>query len=198
MNVEQWTALSTVGGSIATGASAVIAVIAAGITGKQLGLARKAREDLLQPYVFVEFAISDRDAQALLWTVRNTGSSIGHDVRISFDPPLRPRDDERPVVAEWTIPSLAPGAKIRHFLDVGFAFFESDRPRQYEVTVHVGGLNGQLEPLVYMADLSPLAHQLADQYPAKRIADKTEKIAKALDTIAVESVQIRKLLTPDE
>ena len=198
MNVEQWTALSTIGGSIATGASAVIAVVAAGITGKQLGLARKAREDLLQPYVFVEFAISDRDTQALLWTVRNTGSSIGHNVRITFDPPLRPRDDERPMVAEWIIPSLAPGAKIRHFLDVGFDFFEGDRPKQHEVTVHLDGLNGPMEPLVYIADLSPLAHQLADQYPAKRIADKTEKIAKALDILSAESVKIRKLLAADE
>jgi len=90
---------------------------------------------LLVPDVVVDF---ERDDEELFVTVENIGRGPAHHVSTTFEPALRGvrGSVEISELALFEhIPFLAPGKKIRTFLDASTAYFEREAPTQITATV---------------------------------------------------------------
>lgn len=190
---------------IVAAASAVAAILAAGFAGsqaiaaarqaryaqEQLLLAEKVRKDQAQPYVFVDLAPDEHSPQKLMLVVQNTGTTVAHNVRVTFDPPLqsitKPQFAENNPILDRPISTLPPGRRIRWFWEIGFRLFgDSEVPHRYTVTVNADGPFGPVDELIYNIDLDDLRHSDASEPPLRKLVDEVQKSRKALEKISQE------------
>ncbi|SDZ04227.1 hypothetical protein SAMN05444365_1058 [Micromonospora pattaloongensis] len=155
----------------------------------QLALAEQVRKDQAQPYVFVDLAPDEHDPQKLMLVVQNTGMTVAHNIRVTFDPPLQ--SVTRPDFAETTpallapISALPPGRRVRWFWEIGFRLFENLQiPRSYTVTVNADGPFGTVGELIYEIDLDNLRYSDATAPASKKLVDELQKSRKALEKIS--------------
>lgn len=190
-----WTAAGWAAG--ASWLTFVTAAAAATYAVRQFGEARRARElqdeirrEQSQPYIVVDVERPVVSAIHLELAVRNTGSTIAYDVKIAFDPPLETamgRKDatyalEQTAFMRQGIPTMPPGREWSMIFDSGPERFESDLPRQYDITVTFRdaraveySMNYRLDFDIYfgLMRFSPKgAHQIAQSLDA---VDKTLK-----------------------
>lgn len=126
----------------AAGAWATVAVyvILAVYAVKQVGEARRLREQQVRPFVVVHF---EADWLTDL-VVENIGVTIAYDVHISFDPALtstlgKPWGWEESTLFTDGIPTLPPRKRIVVYFDSLIQRFESDLPLSYTATVTYKG-----------------------------------------------------------
>ncbi|MDR7300410.1 hypothetical protein [Haloactinomyces albus] len=125
MNPQVWSAV----GSCAT---ALVAIVAAGVAFWQAGEARKLRKEQAQPYIAVYMDISPVSQQVIDLVIKNFGHTVAYDVEVTFDPPLvrssGSGNDTEPVHVPKTIKTLVPQQEWRCFWDSGISRNGVDLP----------------------------------------------------------------------
>ena len=174
-NAAEWTALAQT-------VTAIIALFAVVVGYFQLREAQRQRREQTQPFVVVDIEPSPSFNKALNLIVHNTGLTVAHDVRITFDPPLRSSMDgidlEFSQLLNGMIPTLTPGRRIVALFDVSHERFETDLPSSFEVTVeYLDSRRRKLPPLRSRVDFGFL-------YDLRQIEELTiHDAAKALRDI---------------
>ncbi|MGY1751561.1 hypothetical protein [Blastococcus sp. SYSU D01042] len=159
-------------------ASAIVAVVAAGISLAALGAsiyqARSARDqvaesraqtelqrqmhrDAAQPYVWADVVPDEGQGQLLKVIVENSGSTVARDVRVRFDPPLTDqlrRDREHFTGLDGGISALTPGRRMTWPLGVAHKLMADEIGGAHTVVVDAVGPFGPVEQLRYTIDLS--------------------------------------------
>lgn len=113
---------------------------------RQVGEARKLREEQARPFVVVDF----EPGFLVYLTVENLGRTMARDISIHFDKPLestlpgRRELDESPLFRE-PIPALPPGKKIRVLFDQFNARLDAGLPLTYDVKLSYRGPTGGKE-----------------------------------------------------
>ncbi|GIJ30517.1 hypothetical protein Vqi01_56790 [Micromonospora qiuiae] len=190
---------------VVAAASAVAAILAAAFAGsqavaatrqaryaqEQLLLAERVQKDQAQPYVFVDLAPDEHAPQKLMLVVQNTGMTVAHNVRVTFDPPLqsvtKPEFAENIPVLKGPVSTLPPGRRLRWFWEIGFQLFrDQETPRCYTVTVNADGPFGPVDELTYKIDLNNLRYSDASAPVSRKLVDEVEKSRKALEKISQE------------
>lgn len=126
---EQYTAA-------ATWASVLVLLGSLVFAWRQVGEARRLREEQARPWVVVRF-----DPGFIFGiVVENIGKTVAKDVKVGFDPHLestwnRPWGWEESSLLEAGIPMLPPGDALRFDFDTYTDRLESDLAMQYSVTV---------------------------------------------------------------
>jgi hypothetical protein len=159
-------------------ASAIVAVVAAGISLAALGasifqarsaraqvdesraqtaLQRQMHQDATQPYVWADVRPDDGHGQLVKVVVHNAGPTVATSIRIAFDPPLPDGIPHRPgstfTALDSGISALAPGRSMSWNLGVGHELLASEVARAYQVTVDAMGPFGPVPQLRYTIDL---------------------------------------------
>ncbi|MFJ5788215.1 hypothetical protein [Streptomyces hydrogenans] len=189
-------------GDIIAGASAVVAVAAAVISGrqakhakaqvtlahKQLELAEKVHREQNEPYVLVDIQTGGPGEHLLFLIVENIGSTVARNVRITSDPPI---ESGLPDVTEMlqvalgrTYPMIPPGRRLEFVFDGPERFGNTGLPTLYTFTVRSEGPHGAVEDLEHVTDFSTLAESLIKPRPTKVVEDKLDKIQKSLKTLS--------------
>lgn len=129
---EHWSALGTC-------ATAVIAVLAAGVAWRQVREARRLREEQAQPYVAVFMESSTVSQQFTDLVVKNFGSTAAYEVKVSFEPSLQRSRENGNGVEDVHVPTvlrtLVPLQEWRCFWDHGPSRVKTDLPDLYEAEV---------------------------------------------------------------
>jgi len=134
--VAAWAAWATVG----------IYVVIGLFAWRQVGEARKLREEQARPFVIVDF----EPGFLVYLTVENLGRTMARDVNIHFDKPLestlagRRELNESPLFRE-PIPTLPPGKKIRVLFDSFSDRLKAGLPLTYDVELRYRGPTGRRE-----------------------------------------------------
>jgi hypothetical protein len=131
MSPVAWSALAEWGGVI-------LALVAGLVAYKQLGEARRLREDQAQPYVAVFAEESPADFSVIDLVIKNFGRTVARNICISVDPPLMRAagtEDMKVVEIPAIIPTLVPGQEWRTLWDTTMARPSSDLPTSYHVSV---------------------------------------------------------------
>lgn len=136
-----WTDIVT---ATSTAVTAMILGLTAAYASRQVAEARRLREAQVRPFVMLAFEIDDYPLIVL--RIRNTGSVIARNVRMSFEPPLRTSEvlktktslHDLPLFREG-IPSLPPGRGLPVMLDSYFEIDKGNLPRTYRVHVTYEG-----------------------------------------------------------
>lgn len=125
---------------------------------KQVGEARRLREEQARPWVVVDF-----EPGWILWlTIENIGKTVATNVKVRFEPPLastqkRPWEWEESSAFTQGIPLLPPNKKLRFFFDSITVRLNDDvLPKHYDVSVEYHGPIKRKKPLVstYRLDIS--------------------------------------------
>lgn len=129
---SDWTAL-------AAGVTAITAVVAGTIALLQLRHARALRREQAQPYVAAFMEPTEADPHLVDLVLRNFGTTVARDVRITAVPPLRRTgrrgDDPEDVWLPEHIPALVPGQEWRTLWDSSAERAGSDLPDRHDVTI---------------------------------------------------------------
>lgn len=156
---------------------------------RQNELQKLVRRDQAQPYVVADVRPSPGDGHLLQVVVENRGSTIAHDVAVSFDPPLQMKLG--PEQGEFTqlsggISFLPPGRSMTWHLGTSSSYYENGAaPPDTRVTITCRGPFGELEPLVYTLSLAEMRHQEATAPGTlHRIETAVDKVAKAIEAAA--------------
>lgn len=172
--------------AVGSTATFLVAAIAAVAAFRQVGEARKLREEQAQPFVVIDFEENEAGHPFVDLVIRNIGTTLATDVRFHFDPRLRSSSYEGQGVdiadlhvLKQGIAAMPPGREIRFLFDEGPLVFErKDLPRKYDVEISFGSTRGPQEPLRYSLDLDMLFGQHAV------VVHGTHHIAKSLRAIA--------------
>lgn len=140
----EWTAVGTV-------ATALIALGAAIFALLQVRELRRTREEQARPFVVVDIQPGKAWSNLLDLIVENIGTTVAHNVQITFEPPLlQSKDDGYPigesVLLTEGVAMLPPGRRIRAFFDVSHERSKSDLPMRYDVTVTLRDARGRKQP----------------------------------------------------
>lgn len=176
----------------------LIAAAAAIFAGRQVSEARKAREAQSQPFVVVSVQQSKVTSRALTLAVENIGTTLGTNVSLTFDPPLRTAMWEKTpqfdlngtVLLNRGFPSMPPGWRIERVLEeAGLrdpSVDDDGYPWSYDVKVTYDDHRGKpQEPLSYVLDFRPLAdggysEELTTHHLAKYTKEQLTKVTKEL------------------
>ena len=170
-NGTDWTAVAALAAWATVGIYVVIGLVA----WRQVGEARKLREEQARPFVIVDF----EPGFLVYLTVENVGRTIARDVSIHFDKPLesslqgRRELDDSPLFRE-PIPALPPGKKIRVLFDQINDRLNAGLPLTYDVELRYRGPTGRkkwTEP--YRLDLG----MYLGSEPAKGIPELVAEVA---------------------
>ncbi|GAA4259851.1 hypothetical protein [Dactylosporangium darangshiense] len=131
--------------------TAAIAIGAGVVAYKQVGEARRLREEQAQPYVVAYMEINEAANWIVDLVVKNYGTTIARDVRITSNPPIRrTKDAGRGTEDVWLfdrLPVLVPGQEWRTLWDVGFERKDSNLPDRHRVVVTYADSRGRpMEP----------------------------------------------------
>jgi hypothetical protein len=179
--------------AVGTDGTMAVAIAAAAIAYKTVGEARRLREDQARPFVTVTLEPSGVSRHFLDLVVRNLGTTVAHEVRFSFDQPLRSTNDEFGYAIGGVkflhdgISTLAPGAEYRVMFDSIPARHEANQrggslPDSYVVTVSYNSRNGKpLPPEEYVLDSAlsrgaPYAQEF-------KVHDLVTEVAKLRETL---------------
>jgi hypothetical protein len=151
---------------------------------RQVGEARRLREEQARPFVVVDFELGF----LVFLTVENLGRTMARNVTIRLDKPLdstlpEPHDfDESPIFRGEPIPALPPGKQVRVLFDQAAARLASDLPRSYEVEVRYRGPFGQkYEPDTYRLDLGVYS---GSQLPRKGLPELVDEVKTIREELA--------------
>jgi hypothetical protein len=180
-NGVDWTAV----GALAACATVVIYIVLGLFAWRQVGEARKLREEQARPFVIVDF----EPGFLVYLTVENLGRTMARDISIDFDKPLESslegsrEIDESPLFRQ-PIPTLPPGKKIRVLFDQFNDRLDAKLPLAYEVTISYRGPTGN-NPWedTYRLDLGMY---LGSQLPPKGLPELVagvENIRKEIGTL---------------
>ena len=119
------------------GAQLLVLLGAAGVAWSQAQEARRLREDQNRPFVVID--VDFVGSSELFLFVRNLGTSLARDVRITIEPPLKSSIEDISVakfkMLKDGITTLAPGKELRTFFDQGFMRHDSGLPLVYAATI---------------------------------------------------------------
>lgn len=178
----------------------VVAAVATFIARRQLIQARELREEEAAPAVVVDIVPNEGASHILDLVIENVGKTVARNVKITFDPPLESATDMRGFdLAEWMpiregIKTLVPGRRIKAMFDESVDRYNSDLPRQYDVTVECSDWRGRpMQKQQFTLDMTPLygamnvqlrgMHQLVDE--VKKLREAVEPITKKGVTVEV-------------
>lgn len=136
-----WTDIIT---ASSTAVTAIILGLTAAYASRQVAEARRLREAQVRPFVMLAFETDDYPL--IILRIRNTGSVIARNVRMSFEPPLQTSEvlktktplRDLPLFSEG-IPSLPPGRGLPVMLDSYFEIEKGNLPRTYRVHITYEG-----------------------------------------------------------
>jgi hypothetical protein len=136
LEVGAWSALAAM-------LTLVVYVLLLAYAVKQVGEARRSREEQSRPFVVVDF----EPGHATYIIVENIGKTAAREVTMSFDPPLsatlsRPWAWEDSTAFTSGIPLLPPGRRLRIFFDALTPRFDSGLPMTYNVKLTYEGPPG--------------------------------------------------------
>lgn len=170
----------------------LVAVAATVIARRQLKQARQLREEEAAPAVIVDVLPDETAGFILDLVIENIGRTAARDVKITFDPPVKSATDMAGYeLTDWSplkdgIKTLVPGRRLTAMFDSSVDRYESDLPRQYEVTVECSDSHGRPQQAVqYTIDLEPLYGALHSQVKGvHHLVKEVEKLRKAVEPIA--------------
>lgn len=162
MIFQDWT--STDWTAAAAWATFGVAAAAAWFASRQVLHARDVRNEQSRPFVIVDLDAFSAGGGLIELVIRNVGSTVARNVRITFDKPvmttIRPDgyDLANDAMFKAGIPVMPPGKEIRLFFDAAPARNRSGLPATYLATVSVEDFRGKrVEPDLYPLDLGHLA-----------------------------------------
>lgn len=131
------------------GVTALVAVIAMGFAARQVGEARRTREEQAQPFVVVDLEPSPVWSKIINLVVENVGATLAREVRLSFEPRL----SSTHVTGEWAlndtvllkegVAAMPPGRRIVALFDLAHERYKSDLPMTYKVRVEFKDARGR-------------------------------------------------------
>ncbi|MGW7348751.1 hypothetical protein [Streptomyces sp. NPDC054854] len=148
---------------------------------EQLALAQRIHKEQNEPYVIVDIRPDAPGSFLAELVIENIGTTLARDVRFSVTPELDSSQGEditgvlRSLTAR-TIPTLAPGQRLRYLFDVSHQRFESGLPMEFEFTVDASGPEGPVSTLCYTVDLTVLRESLIGERPNKRLEEALKAI----------------------
>ena len=159
---------------------------AAKATEKSVDEMKEMRDQETAPYIITYFYVPITSPNVIYLVVKNIGHSVAERVRLTFNPMLESRFNisEMNFIKNGT-ESMPPEYEIRTLFDERSSFYNSDRPRKYEVKIsYFGGL--QTNERVYKQTLD-LSHyeDLFDisQKDIGHIVNELQKIHKNLQDL---------------
>ncbi|GHJ47440.1 hypothetical protein Cs7R123_47820 [Catellatospora sp. TT07R-123] len=151
-HAEQWAVL-------AAWATFIVAVVASIAALRQVREARRLREEQAQPYVIAYTEHSAASPHLIDLVVRNFGTTLARDVRLTSDPILKRTAGQGKTEDVWVfdkLPVLVPGQEWRTFWDSGLERSNTELPDRYEVVVTCKDSHGKrLAPLTAILDWTP-------------------------------------------
>ena len=198
---DEWMALFA-------GLTLIAAIVAAVIALRQLRAHFETARAQSRPYVIVDFAFKSILMQI---EIKNIGATAANDVTVRVDPPFESglRDQAATLNAIFTEPEkismLAPGRRILYTFDRAPDYYKEQRPERYTVTAsytdmpvqhHRPWRRGWRREVIRYRDTYVLDFRQWSQATtesdydnmnwniAKRQEKRTEKVVKALTTIA--------------
>jgi hypothetical protein len=152
---------------------------------RQVGEARRLREEQARPFVVVDFEVEP----PIILTVENLGRTLARDVTIQFDNRIettgfldtsKPYDVNEVRLLREPLPVLPPGKKIRVLFD-SQQRFKSDLPLAFDVTVSYQGPLGQkYPPDRYTLDLGMYAQTLLSLKGLPQLVQEVTKVREEL------------------
>lgn len=142
---------------------------------------RLARESASAPHIVV-YLFSPRTNVAEI-IVENFGEGTAKDIHLKFEPSLKSslsKDIGRFFVTpKW----LPPRSRLSHALDVWSAYFASELPSQYAVTVdYIGVSNGRKYHEEYLLDMDSFRHMAT--WEKKDLGNVVEEMKKLTDSVS--------------
>jgi uncharacterized protein YpmB len=121
----------------------------ADITAKTLEELIATRDARIAPHVFVYLdQMEGEDSTKIFLVVKNAGSGVAKDVRISFDPELQPTEGynlEHIKRLTSYIPTLPPGEEIRHAFAFTIDYYKAEPALPSAYDVHISYYGGIVE-----------------------------------------------------
>lgn len=127
---------------------------------EQTELQREMAREAQQPYVWADIQPDMQQGTAMHIAVGNSGPSVAHNVRVTFDPPLpvgkqqSGRIENVQEILAQGLHSLAPGRVIRWTLGAGYDLLSSDEPQVRTVRVEATGPHGPVPATTMNVDIS--------------------------------------------
>jgi hypothetical protein len=195
VHVEAWSAIAALATLGVLSATAVIALF-------QVRQARSLQEEEARPVVVVDFDI-DRHPHIIYLSYENFGRTIAHNVKVTFDPPLKTTFTEQESNLSFfsnTFPTLAPGKTIEGVLDSAIHRLpRTDLPMQHKTTATYTDRNGksyttpgELDLSVYRGRMSVTKKDLGD------VVDNLKAIVTSMQHFGSEFGGIRVITTTEE
>ncbi|MEU4593221.1 hypothetical protein [Micromonospora aurantiaca (nom. illeg.)] len=137
--------------------TATVAVVAAMAAFRQVREARKLREEQAQPYVVAYMEASPASEHIIDLVVKNFGTTVARNVRITSNPRLLRSGAGGEKVEEVALfdvlPVLVPGQEWRTFWDSGISRSGLDAPDKYEIEVTYQNSKGDpMDPTLAILD----------------------------------------------
>lgn len=180
---ESWSAL-------AAWATFVVAVAAAAFAWTQIRHAKEVREEQARPFVIVDLQVPSVQRREVIMSIKNIGSTVAKDVRVTFNHDLEEIIRPGKATAEMPIfksgiPSMPPSKEIRIRFAFGDRLFREGLPLTYEATVRLRDYKGrEQEPAIYVLDVSHLENlPLASDKSLDDLVDGLSEIAANLKAI---------------
>ena len=165
-NPDDMTMWTDVVSALAAAGTFVVAVAAALFAYRQVGEARRLREEQAQPYVFVDLVPSPASSTLVDIVIKNVGATVARNVRFRFEPSivstLYPHAaSEAKELSEYSlfvngIPTLPPGAEVRFLFESAPDRYQrrQELPATHRVTVTFDDSRERpCEPAEYVLDL---------------------------------------------
>lgn len=136
---EDWAALGTC-------VTAVVAIVAGVVAGRQLREARRLRLEQAQPYVVAYMADTPHHERFVDLVLRNFGTTAAVDVRLVVTPaPRQSRQGDKPadLFLPDCIPVLVPGQEWRTFWDFAPLRVQAGLPERHEAAVSYTDSRGE-------------------------------------------------------
>lgn len=185
-------------GAAASVGTLLVACIATLIARRQLKQNRQLREEEAAPYIVVDILPGRVSPILLELVIENIGSTVAHDVRIRFDPPIQSAMDMSGYeLIDWSplkdgIETLVPGRRLIALFDSSFERHGTDLPRRYSVTINYMDSRRRKQPtLRHTVDLNPLYGALhSDPKGTHQLVQEVEKLRKAIEPISKKTLTV--------
>ena len=158
---EYWVALGaavSILSLLVAGFSLIYARRSANASREQTKQQKQAANDAAQPMLWVDIRGDDRQDQALVLLLGNSGPSIARNVKVTFDPAPPATLDIKPILEllNQGIASLPPGRTMQWALGAPHNAVDWDAHKAYRVRINAEGPFGAIEPLEYVISVDDL------------------------------------------
>jgi hypothetical protein len=179
MSAELWVAM------VAT----VVAIVALYYSGRgadaaldQITQEAQLFREAAQPILWADIR-GDVTGQLLVLLVGNSGPSMAHNVKVSFDPSPPATLNTKPIleVLEQGLAAMAPGRTMEWVLGAGHDTVDWDAHNECKVRIEAEGPFGPIEPVEYVIIINDLKGSRAA--PLRAIALDLQKIRKRVEKL---------------